>query len=173
VFFLDENPEAFRRAPRNPPKRKESESAHSASAGSESGSDSSGSGDSDSDSDSDSSASETSRVKKPIALQIRNLSGRSNGEILLIILRVHTRIYKSAACYGITYHGLNSIFQIQQSEVGCIMSSRSMVMSARSKFLDEITIDMLLCTSEGNSHRCIGHKLSVMSCDFLLLDDVK
>ena len=87
-FFPDENPEAFRRAPRNPPKRKESESAQSGSAGSESGSDSSGSGDSDSDSDSDSSASETSRsVKKPVALQIRNLSGRSNGEMMLLFYK--------------------------------------------------------------------------------------
>jgi hypothetical protein len=82
IFFLDENPESFRRAARNPPKRKESESGQSGSAGSDSGSDSSGSGDSDSDSDSDSSASETSRgVKKPVALQIRNLSARSNGEL--------------------------------------------------------------------------------------------
>ena len=81
-LFLDENPESFRRAARNPPKRKESESAQSGSAGSESGSDSSGSGDSDSDSDSESSTSETPRsVKKPVALQIRNLSGRSNGKI--------------------------------------------------------------------------------------------
>ena len=83
MFFLDENPESFRRAARNPPKHKESESGQSGSGGSDSGSDSSGSGDSDSDSDSDSSASETSRgVKKPMALQIRNLSARSNGEIL-------------------------------------------------------------------------------------------
>ncbi|XP_028393826.1 msx2-interacting protein-like isoform X2 [Dendronephthya gigantea] len=77
--MIDENPESFRRVARNPPKRKESESVQSGSAGSDSGSDSSGSGDSDSDSESESTTSETPRnVKKPIALQIRNLSARSN-----------------------------------------------------------------------------------------------